>query len=94
MNKPREFWIQFDAEDRTEPIHRQDPVCLYGSHWDGKTVHVIEYSAIESIRAENERLRSLIEENISMWLKHGDFYNVKDHEAWLEKAHNALSGVR
>lgn len=37
-----------------------------------------------------ERLELLLNETVGMWLKHGSFYSVSDHEAWLEKAHKVL----
>ena len=62
-DKPIEFWID-DILNISRPyvrsayLHEQDT-----EKFNGKTIHVIEYSAYEKLKAENERLT----EKVSEW---------------------------
>ena len=59
MSKPREFWINANPHNRGWSEGKPDQALIdinpYGA------VHVIEYSAYESLKAERDRYREALE---------------------------------
>lgn len=59
FEKAREFWIQRFCDDYGN-CHDDVQLTPFPGKGDGGYIHVIEYSAYQALKAENERLRSAL----------------------------------
>jgi hypothetical protein len=82
---PREFWIDLsDAHDGDLPVAfpehpRQGPLL-----WQSNLLHVIEYTALEQLKAENQKLR----QELSAARKDLQFYALKLNYSIVDEGRN------